>query len=65
VNAYLHNLQMSSDSPGAPYILARELGHQASMIGMLDAFTLVTWSFGLMLPLVFLMRYRHPESQRD
>jgi DHA2 family multidrug resistance protein len=59
---YLQGLHLSSNSPEAPYLLARELSHQASMLGMLDAFTLVTWSFALMLPLVFVMRYRHPQT---
>jgi len=64
VNAYLHGLHMTIDSVEAPAILARTLAQQASMIGMLDAFTFVTWSFALMLPLVFVMRYRHPEPQQ-
>jgi len=43
-----------------PYLLARLLGRQSGMIGMLDAYTLVTWSFAAMLPLLLLLRYRKP-----
>jgi DHA2 family multidrug resistance protein len=63
VAEYLRGMQLDINSAQAPLLLARELGRQANMIGMLDAFVLVTWSFALMLPLVFVMRYRHPASQ--
>ncbi|MDH3354093.1 MAG: DHA2 family efflux MFS transporter permease subunit [Chromatiales bacterium] len=63
VNDYLRGLHMNSDSVAAPYILAQELGRQSSMLGMLDAFELVTWSFALMLPLVFFMRYQKPQPR--
>lgn len=63
VTDYLRGLHLTLNSAQAPYVLARELGRQSSMLGMLDAFTLVTWSFALMLPLVLVMRYRHPEAQ--
>lgn len=65
VSEYLRGMHMDISSPEAPYILAHELGRQASMLGMLDAFMLVTWSFGLMLPLVFVMRYRQPEPKQS
>ncbi len=60
---YLRGLHLDIGSARAPYVLARELGRQATLLGMLDAFTLVTWSFTLMLPLVLVMRYRHPGQE--
>ena len=48
----------SLDAPQTAYMLAHELGRQSTMIGMLDAYTLVTWSFLGMLPMVLLLRYK-------
>ncbi len=56
VSDYLSGLHIPADTPLAAAILAKTLGHQASMLGMLDAFVMVTWSFALMLPLVFVLR---------
>jgi len=56
VGEYLSGMQLGPDSSIAPHLLARILGQQSSMLGMLDAFVLVTWSFALMLPLVFVLR---------
>jgi len=56
VHAYLHRLHMDVHSPAAPAILGQELGRQSQMIGFLDAYLLVTWSFLAMLPLVFVMK---------
>lgn len=56
VSEYLSGLHIPADTPLAAAILAKTLGHQASMLGMLDAFVMVTWSFALMLPLVFVLR---------
>jgi DHA2 family multidrug resistance protein len=53
--------QLGSADPHTVAILARQLGVQAEMIAMLDVFELITWSFILMLPLLFLMR-RHREA---
>ncbi len=61
LNDYLSGLGMTPDSPGAAQLLARELARQAQMIGILDGFTLVTWSFAAMLPLVFLIRHGKPK----
>jgi MFS transporter, DHA2 family, multidrug resistance protein len=63
IGDYLRGLHISPDSPLAPALLARVLGQQSSMLGMLDAFVLVTWSFALMLPLVFVMRYTPPKAK--
>lgn len=60
---YLSGLQLPADGPAGAAVLARVLGHQASMLGILDAFVLVTWSFALMLPLVFFMRGRTAEKK--
>lgn len=51
----LHNMQ-------TPVLLAHEIGRQSSMLGILDAYTLVTWSFAAMLPLVLLLKYKRPEA---
>jgi len=53
---YLSPLQLDLNSAGTPLVLAHELGRQAQMIGILDAYQLVLWSFAMMLPLVFIMK---------
>ena len=55
---YLAQGHLSLRAVQTPFILARELGRQSRMIGMLDAYTLVTWSFTAMLPLVLLLKYK-------
>jgi DHA2 family multidrug resistance protein len=60
---YLNQGHFNLQMPQVPYILAHELGRQSSMIGMLDAYTLVTWSFAAMLPLVLLLKYKRPEPE--
>jgi len=61
LNNYLEQGNFTLHSAQTPYILAQELGRQSSMLGILDAYTLVTWSFAAMLPLVLLLKYRRPE----
>jgi len=58
---YLNQGHFALNDPHTPYLLAQELGRQSSMIGMLDAYTLVTWSFVGMLPMVLLLKYKRPE----
>jgi DHA2 family multidrug resistance protein len=58
--AYLQSLNLSPTDPLAIALIAQEVGRQAQMIAMLDAFKLITWSFIAMLPLVPLLRGRVP-----
>ncbi len=62
VAAYLGPAQLGADTAQGAGLLAAELGRQSRMLGMLDAYALVTWSFAAMLPLVFFMRYRRPAA---
>jgi DHA2 family multidrug resistance protein len=57
---YLAQGGLALNAAQTPYILARELSRQSGMIGMLDAYYLVAWSFAAMLPLVLLLRYKRP-----
>ena len=59
---YLSPMQLDLQSPGTPLLLAHELGRQAQMIGILDAYQLVLWSFVMMLPLVFIMKHQRNHS---
>jgi DHA2 family multidrug resistance protein len=52
---YLAGLNLKYTDPQAIAILARELGRQARMQGLVDAFVLVSWSFMIMLPCVLLL----------
>jgi DHA2 family multidrug resistance protein len=54
--AYLAPLHLEAQDPQAAALLAHELSRQAQMIGFLDAFTLIMWSFIAMAPMVFLLR---------
>jgi DHA2 family multidrug resistance protein len=60
---YLAQGHFALQAPQTPFFLAHELGRQSGMIGMLDAYTLVTWSFAAMLPLVLLLKYKKPVPQ--
>lgn len=53
---YFARLGLNPTDPQAPAMLARELARQAQMIGILDAFVAIAWSFVCMLPFVFLLR---------
>ncbi len=53
--AYLAPLHLEARDPQAVAILARELARQAQMVGFLDAFTLILWSFLAMAPMVLLL----------
>jgi DHA2 family multidrug resistance protein len=56
LSQYFSGLHLALPDPRAVGLLAYELGRQAQMTGLLDAFMLVTWSFLFMLPLVLLLR---------
>jgi DHA2 family multidrug resistance protein len=60
---YLAQGNFSLHGAQTPYLLAQELGRQSSMIGMLDGYFLVTWSFAAMLPLLLLLKYEKPVPQ--
>lgn len=53
---YLHTLHMKITDPAAAPILANVLEQQAQMIGFIDVYEFIMWSFLLMLPLVFLLK---------
>ncbi|MEO8065088.1 MAG: hypothetical protein ABI821_20335 [Pseudomonadota bacterium] len=52
----MRRLHMSPTVPRGLAVVARELGRQAQMGAMLDVFNLITWSYLLMVPLVFLLK---------
>lgn len=56
VNAYLHNLHLQPTDPAAITLLAQELGQQAQMVSFVNVFAFITWSFVIMLPLIFLIK---------
>jgi DHA2 family multidrug resistance protein len=53
---YLSRLHLQPTDPRGLAVVAREVGRQAQMGAMLDAFHVITWSYVLMAPLVFLLR---------
>ncbi|MBI5449947.1 MAG: DHA2 family efflux MFS transporter permease subunit [Gammaproteobacteria bacterium] len=53
---YLAQAQLGIHAPSVAPLLATELGRQSQMLGILDAFFLVTWSFAAMLPLLLVLR---------
>jgi len=59
---YFAQTPLSTQSPQVPLLLSKEVARQSSMLGMLDAYSLVTYSFLLMLPLVLVLRYKRPEK---
>lgn len=63
VRHYLQGLHLDPNSPLAAQILAAEIGRQAQMLAMLDVFKLISWSFIVMLPLVFLLRGKKPGGE--
>jgi MFS transporter, DHA2 family, multidrug resistance protein len=60
VRQYLQGLHLDPNTPQAAAVLAQQVGAQAQMLAMLDVFQLITWSFLVMLPLVFLLRRKNP-----
>lgn len=55
VAQYLARLGLKATDPRAVALLGHELGRQAQMQGLVDAFVLVSWSFLAMLPFVLLL----------
>jgi MFS transporter, DHA2 family, multidrug resistance protein len=53
---WLNAQHLALDNPLTAHLLAGELGRQAGMLAFVDAFWLVTWSFIVMAPLVWLLR---------
>jgi DHA2 family multidrug resistance protein len=56
LSAWFRALGLSPTNPHAIALAAQQVAQQAQIGAMLDVFKLITWSFVLMLPLVFLMR---------
>jgi DHA2 family multidrug resistance protein len=56
VQSYLRGLHLDPANPKAVALMAQQIGQQAQMLAIIDVFQAVTWSFILMLPLVFLLR---------
>jgi len=62
LQAYLAHLHLSPNDPHALAVIAQDLLRQAQIGAMLDVFKLTTWSFLLMLPLIFLLRRSRPAA---
>lgn len=56
LQSYFGGLNLNMSDPAAAGILGQELARQAQMVGLVDAFMFITWSFIFMLPLVLLLR---------
>jgi DHA2 family multidrug resistance protein len=63
VQSYLRGLHLNPADPKAVALMARQIGEQAQMMAMLDVFQVITWSFVVMLPLVFLLRKKKPGGE--
>jgi DHA2 family multidrug resistance protein len=55
---------LSLQNPLAPQRLAAELGRQASMLGFIDAFQFITWSFLVLAPLLLMLRRSRARATR-
>lgn len=53
---YLYPFTSDPHDPRAALLLANEVGTQAQMLATLDVYILMSWSFVLMLPLIFLLK---------
>jgi len=53
---YLHVLQFKPTSPLSAAILAHEVSQQAQMLAVVDVFIMMSWSFLVMFPLIFLIK---------
>ncbi|HEU4627955.1 MAG TPA: DHA2 family efflux MFS transporter permease subunit [Steroidobacteraceae bacterium] len=62
LQGYFDRLHLPPTDPHAIAILAQRLALQAEITAMLDVFELITWSFILMLPLLFLLRRRRTQE---
>jgi DHA2 family multidrug resistance protein len=65
LQSWLNAHDLTLNDPLAARMLAGELSRQSGMLAFVDAFTLVTWSFILMAPLVWLLRQPAPIGQRN
>jgi DHA2 family multidrug resistance protein len=55
---WLASKGLALSDPVAPQLLAAELGRQAGMVGFVDAFWFITWSFMVLAPLLLVLRHR-------
>lgn len=62
VHHYLQGLHPRPDAPKAVALMAEQVARQAEMLAMIDVFQPITWSFIVMLPLVFFLRKKQVES---
>ena len=56
LQSYLHQINMDIYNPAATSILANELSRQAQMASFIDVYAFISWSFVIMIPLIFLIR---------
>jgi DHA2 family multidrug resistance protein len=59
--SYLNHLHLPATDPRGLAIVARQVGVQAQMGAMLDAFKMIAWSYVFMLPLLFF--FKKPEAR--
>ena len=71
INAFNPGLQrwlnahgLALNDPVSAQLLAGELHRQASMLAFVDAFWVISWTFILMIPLVWLLKRKPAESHR-
>ncbi len=62
LHGYFDRLHLPPTDPHAIAILGQQLALQAEITAMLDVFELITWSFIVMLPLLFLLRRRRTQE---
>ena len=60
LHQWLQSSGLTMGNPTTPLLLAQQMSGQATMIGFLDSFWFVTWSFVLLAPLVFLIKPQKP-----
>lgn len=53
---WLQNKGLDMSDPLAAQLLGQELARQSSMLGFVDAFHFIAWSFVVLAPLLFLLR---------
>jgi len=58
LRSYLESLHLTLSDPQATAILGNELSNQSQLLSVVSVYALITWSFIVMIPLVFLMRDR-------
>jgi DHA2 family multidrug resistance protein len=65
VRHYLAHLNLAVTDPRGAAVIAQQVGMQTQIGAMLDAFTLITWSYVVMLPLLLLLREPKPTAGRS